>query len=81
MSNSEVEIQWPNGTFSKASEGSNWLSVANNAGIAIPTGCLSGSCGACEMEVDGKIVRACINNIPFSKSKKVKVEFYSDPFW
>ena len=54
---------------------------AEKAGVSIPTGCLSGSCGACEIEVDGEIVRACITTIPKLKKKKVKVEFAGDPYW
>ena len=50
-------------------------------GINIPTGCLSGRCGACELDVNGKVIRACVENVPFSKTKKLKVEFLADPAW
>ena len=47
-----------NETF--VSEGDNWFSSAEKAGLEIPTGCLTGSCGACEIDVNGETVRACI---------------------
>ncbi len=81
MKNSSIEIQWPNGNISNANTGQSWLEVAYNAGVIIPTGCLSGSCGACEIEVNGKTIRACINNVPCSKKNKLNVEFYLDPYW
>ncbi|WP_320668126.1 2Fe-2S iron-sulfur cluster-binding protein [Prochlorococcus sp. MIT 1307] len=63
------------------SEGSDWLISANQAGINIPTGCLKGSCGACEIEVNGKVIRACINSVESTDSTTLKVEFSTDPFW
>ena len=81
MSASEIEIEWPNGKLSVAIEGSNWIVVAKEAGIVIPTGCLCGSCGACEIEVNGKVLRACISNIEASSNKKLKCELYADPYW
>ncbi len=76
-----VQIQWPNGQNTFAAIGADWLRIAMEAGIVIPTGCLGGSCGACEIEVNGKIVRACIERVPSEKSGKLKVDFASDPFW
>ena len=55
--------------------------AANEAGISIPTGCLGGSCGACEIEVNGKVVRACISTVPPSKSGQLTVDFATDPHW
>ena len=81
MSNSYIEIEWPNGKFSKVKPGSDWISIAEKAGIVIPTGCLGGSCGACEIEVNGKILRACMNSVPNSQSGKIKVDLCSDPYW
>jgi aerobic-type carbon monoxide dehydrogenase small subunit (CoxS/CutS family) len=57
------------------------LVAASGAGISIPTGCLGGSCGACEIDVNGKTVRACISTVPSSKSAKLSVEFATDPHW
>ena len=46
-----------------------------------PTGCLGGSCGACEIDVNGKTIRACIATVPASKSGELSVELASDPYW
>ena len=81
MQINQIEIEWDNGIFSLANEGENWIIAAEKAGVTIPTGCLGGNCGACEIEVNGKVIRACINNIPFTKSGKIKVDFASDPYW
>ena len=78
---SEVNIEWPNGTHTKALEGDSWLHLAREAGISIPTGCLGGRCGACEVEVNGKVIRSCISSIPLTKTRFLKVEFISDPSW
>ena len=37
----------------EAEAGETLLDVAERAGVCIPTGCLMGSCHACEVEVDG----------------------------
>ncbi len=81
MKISGIEIYWPNGCKSLEEPGESWIKAANNAGVTIPTGCLGGSCGACEIEINGKMVRACISSIPECKSKKIVVSFASDPFW
>ena len=81
MNLTEVKVEWPNGEYSIVHPGSDWLSIASQAGVSIPTGCLVGSCGACEIEVNGEIIRACINTVPYAKSKAIKVDFSSDPFW
>ena len=47
----------------------------------IPTGCLGGSCGACEIEVNGTVVRACISTVPAPASSQLKVELATDPYW
>jgi len=40
------------------------------AGLLIPqSGCLGGSCGACEIEVNGRVVRACISSVPPARSR------------
>jgi len=81
MNSSKIIIEWPNGKISHAESGEDWLYSANKAGVSIPTGCLNGSCGACEIEVNGEVVRACINQIPNPTSRKLKVDFSYDPFW
>ena len=55
--------------------------AAKQAGIEIPTGCLGGSCGACEIEVNGEIIRACVTSIPEETSGQIKITFAADPFW
>ena len=74
-----IRIKWPNGncTFAKANQA--WLEEARKANLVIPVGCLTGSCGACEIEVNGEITRACINKIP--NIPEIKVELVEDPFW
>ena len=74
-------MHWPDGRTTRESIGSAWLHAAAGAGVAIPTGCLGGSWGACEIEVNGKVVRACISSVPPSKSGQLTVEFATDPYW
>ena len=74
-----IEIEWPNGKTSEVIPGKGWLEEAQKACIDIPTGCLTGSCGACEIEVNGKVLRACISTVP--KAQKLKVDFATDPYW
>ncbi|MDA0887026.1 MAG: 2Fe-2S iron-sulfur cluster-binding protein [Cyanobacteria bacterium] len=81
MAASPVTIRWPNGHTSKCLAGCDWLLAAQTAGVTIPTGCLGGSCGACEIEVNGQVVRACIATVPTSRSGALSVELASDPYW
>ena len=81
MNHKKIKIEWPNGELSTAKVGESWLETASNAGFTIPTGCLGGSCGACEIEVNGEVIRACVNSIPASGEKILKVEFSYDPYW
>ncbi|MEB3253433.1 MAG: 2Fe-2S iron-sulfur cluster-binding protein [Synechococcus sp.] len=81
MTSRTVEIHWPNGQVTSQPPGGDWLAEAASAGVSIPTGCLGGSCGACEIEVNGKIVRACISTVPGSTSGKLNVDFSTDPYW
>ena len=78
---SSITVHWPDGHTSRESIGTDWLQTAADAGVAIPTGCLGGSCGACEIEVNGKVVRACISTVPPSKSGQLIMEFATDPHW
>ena len=57
------------------------VSTAEKAGLEIPTGCLTGSCGACEIDVNGETVRACISNIKSKKERILNVSLTTDPFW
>ena len=81
MTESKIKITWPNNNETYASEGDDWFTTAEKAGIEIPTGCLTGSCGACEIDVNGETVRACIKNIKSKKKCALKVSLTSDPFW
>ena len=81
MKKSKIKITWPNNNETYASVGDDWFSAAKKAGLEIPTGCLTGSCGACEIDVNGETVRACINNIKSQKKYSLKVTLTTDPFW
>ncbi len=81
MKESKIKIKWSNNNETYATVGDDWFSSAENAGIYIPTGCLTGSCGACEIDVNGETVRACISNIKGNKKCLLKVSLTTDPFW
>ena len=81
MKNSKIKITWPNNNETYASEGDDWFSNAEKAGLEIPTGCLTGSCGACEIDVNGVTVRACISEIKNNKKRTLQVSLTTDPFW
>jgi ferredoxin len=80
-SSGTVTIAWPHGRRTTATTGRSWLAVAQEAHWPIPTGCLGGSCGACEIEVNGQLVRACIATVPASRRGLLQVELASDPYW
>ena len=64
-----------------AEVGEPMLAVAERAGVFIPTGCLMGSCHACEVELgDGTPVCACISSIP-PAARSLTIVLYSDPIW
>lgn len=64
-----------------AEPGEPLLSVAQRAGISIPTGCLMGSCHACEVEIEGLgDVRSCITSVP-AGSDRLTINLFSDPTW
>ena len=81
MNQSKIKIIWPNNIETYASEGDDWFAIAEKVGLEIPTGCLTGSCGACEIDVNGETVRACISNIKSKKEPILNVSFTTDPFW
>ena len=81
MKNSKIKIIWPNNIETYVLEGEDWFSSAEKAGLEIPTGCLTGSCGACEIDVNGETIRACIRNIEIKKRSQLKVSLTTDPFW
>ena len=81
MKEANIKILWPNDNETFVSEGDDWFSSAEKAGLEIPTGCLTGSCGACEIDVNGETIRACISNIKKNKNCILKVSLTTDPFW
>lgn len=81
MKKPKLKILWPNKVVSSAYEGDDWFLIADKAGLEIPTGCLTGSCGACEIDVNGEILRPCICNITSQKENELIVTFASDPYW
>ena len=81
MKKTKIKIRWPNNCETYALEGDNWFSTAEKAGLKIPSGCLTGSCGACEIDVNGKTVRACVSDIKSNKQCFLNVALTTDPFW
>ena len=81
MKKPKIKISWPNNNVTYASEGDDWLATAEKAGLEIPTGCLTGRCCACEIDVDGETVRSCISDIKGNKKSFLKVSLTTDPFW
>ena len=77
----EVLIHWPSGQTTRCTPGIDWLQAARDAGFSIPTGCLGGSCGACEIDVNGEVLRACIATVPAGDSAVLQVELAVDPYW
>jgi ferredoxin len=78
----DVSVRFlPNDVTVGAIAGEPLLEVANRAGVSIPTGCLMGSCHACEVELDdGEAVCSCISSVPIGRSQ-LTVNLYSDPTW
>ena len=76
-----LKVIWPNNKETFVSEGDDWFSSAEKAGLEIPTGCLTGSCGACEIDVNGETVTACISGIKNNKKNILKISLTTDPFW
>ncbi|MFN6133974.1 MAG: 2Fe-2S iron-sulfur cluster binding domain-containing protein [Synechococcaceae cyanobacterium] len=76
-----VIVHWPDGRTTSETPGRDWLAAARDAGLLVPTGCLGGSCGACEIEVNGEVVRACIATVPPSRDGVLTVALATDPYW
>ncbi len=77
-----VQVEFlPDGVTVAAEAGEPMLQVAARAGVLIPTGCLMGSCHACEVELgDGTAICACISSIPTGQDR-VSINLYTDPAW
>ena len=81
MKDTKIKIRWSNNHETYAYEGDDWFSTAEKAGLEIPSGCLTGSCGACEIDVNGETIRACVSDIKSNKKCLLHVSLTSDPFW
>ena len=77
-----VSIQFlPDNVTVDAEVGEPMLQVAERAGVFIPTGCLMGTCHACEVELsDGETICACITAVPAGR-KELTINLYVDPAW
>ncbi len=77
-----VEVHFlPDDVTVTAEVGEPLLQVADRAGLSIPTGCMMGSCHACEIELeDGSSLCACITAIPPGQ-KTLVINLYVDPTW
>ena len=81
MKDTKIKIRWSNNNETYAYEGDDWFSTAEKAGLEIPSGCLTGSCGACEIDVNGETIRACVSDIKSNKKTILEVSLTTDPFW
>ncbi|MBF2034586.1 MAG: (2Fe-2S)-binding protein [Leptolyngbyaceae cyanobacterium T60_A2020_046] len=72
----------PNDVTVDAEVGEPLLKVADRAGIQIPTGCLMGSCHACEVEIEGleEPICSCISAVP-PGYPTLTINLYVDPTW
>tara|TARA_Y100001978_G_C23548685_1_gene363421 strand:- start:255 stop:500 length:246 start_codon:yes stop_codon:yes gene_type:complete len=81
LKQTKIKIKWPNNNETFAYEGDDWFLIAEKAGLEIPSGCLTGSCGACEIDVNGETIKACMSEVMSQKSNSLKVCLTTDPFW
>ena len=78
-----VEIRFlPDDVTVAASPGEPLLAVAARAGVYISTGCLMGSCHACEVALgeEEEPVLACLKAVPSGRSH-LEVNLLNDPTW
>lgn len=79
-----VEIRFlPDDVVITAAAGEPLLSVAARAGVYISTGCLMGSCHACEVVMTGEEepILACLTAVPAGPSDTIEVNLLDDPTW
>lgn len=70
----------PDDVMIEAEPGEPMLNVAERAGLFIPTGCMMGSCHACEVELeDGTPICSCISAIP--DQEKLVINLVDDLVW
>jgi ferredoxin len=72
----------PDDVSIEAEPGESLLNVADRAGVFIPTGCLTGFCRACEVEIVGEedYICACISSVPTGKDN-IEIQLYEDSNW
>jgi ferredoxin len=71
----------PDNVTINAQAGEPMLQVAERAGVFIPTGCLMGSCHACEVEIEGgQAICACITAVPADR-EELTINLYADSNW
>ncbi len=72
----------PDDVRTTAKPGEALLAVANRAGVQISTGCLVGSCHACEVKITGESepILACLQAIPDGRNF-IEVQVFNDPTW
>ncbi len=71
----------PDNVTVSAEVGEALLTVAARAGLDIPTGCLMGSCHACEVEIEGiGEVCSCISAVPPGYTN-LTINLFTDPTW
>ncbi len=77
-----VQVRFlPDNIAIAAEAGEPLLQVAERAGISIPTGCLMGSCHACEVELeDGRVICSCISAVP-PDCTDLTINLMVDPTW
>lgn len=77
-----VQIRFlPDDVVVVAEVGEPLLQVAARAGLSIPTGCLMGSCHACEVELeDGSTICSCISGVPPGQDQ-LTINLFVDPTW
>jgi ferredoxin len=77
-----IQIRFlPDDVTISAEAGEPLLQVADRAGLSIPTGCLMGSCHACEVELEGgETVCACISAVPPDQTS-LTINLFVDPSW
>ncbi len=80
-----VQIRFlPDNITIAAEPGEPLLAVADRAGITIPTGCLMGSCHACEVDLEMgekcESICACITAVP-QGTAEITINLYADPTW
>jgi len=78
-----VKIKFvPGDVTVNAEVGEPLLQLAERAGVNIPTGCLMGSCHACEVEIEGQAdpICSCISAVPPGQPE-LTINLYVDPTW